>query len=175
MRFEDEAIALPDEAARVSWLMCARVADHAARHALKSRASPPMGERMSSAVLIEDSPLTRRRMRAILAEVDCEVVGEAPTGEELPLLYERLRPLLVIMDVVLPGRDGLTIASELIQRNPEALVIICSSLSSREKVLASQKAGVAYYLLKPFEPERIKSVVKFVLATRGKRPTVHAG
>jgi two-component system chemotaxis response regulator CheY len=130
---------------------------------------------MSTAVLIEDSPVTRRRLQAILAEVGCEVVGDAPTGEELLLLYERLRPSLVITDIVLPGRDGLTVAAELLQRHPEAVVIVCSSLSAREKVLAAQKAGVAYYLLKPFDPERLKSVVKFVLATRGRRSSAHAG
>jgi len=130
---------------------------------------------MSSVVLIEDSPVTRRRLAAILAEIGCEVVGEAPTGDELMPLYERLRPSLVMMDVVLPGRDGLTVAAELIQRHPEAVVIICSSLTAREKVVTAQKAGVAYYLLKPFEAERVKSVVKFVLATRGRRSTAQAG
>jgi two-component system chemotaxis response regulator CheY len=130
---------------------------------------------MSTAVLIEDSPVTRRRLQAILAEIGCEVVGDAPTGEELLLLYERLRPSLVITDIVLPGRDGLTVAAELLQRHPEALVIVCSSLTARDKVLTAQKAGVAYYLLKPFDPEKLKSVVKFVLATRGRRSTAHAG
>jgi two-component system chemotaxis response regulator CheY len=124
---------------------------------------------MSTAVLIEDSPVTRRRLQAILAEIGCEVVGDAGDGEGLLALYEQLRPSLVIMDIVLPGRDGLTVAAELLQRHPEAVVVMCSSLSAREKVLVAQKAGVAYYLLKPFEPERLKSVVKFVLATRGKR------
>ncbi len=124
---------------------------------------------MPTAVLIEDSPVTRRRLQAILAEVGCEVVGEAANGDGLLALYEQLRPSLVMMDIVLPGRDGLTVAAELLQRHPEAVVLMCSSLSAREKVLAAQKAGVAYYLLKPFEPERLKSVVKFVLATRGRR------
>jgi len=124
---------------------------------------------MPTAVLIEDSPVTRRRLQAILAEDGCEVVGEAANGDGLLALYEQLRPSLVMMDIVLPGRDGLTVAAELLQRHPEAVVLMCSSLSAREKVLAAQKAGVAYYLLKPFEPERLKSVVKFVLATRGRR------
>jgi two-component system chemotaxis response regulator CheY len=130
---------------------------------------------MSTAILIEDSPVTRRRVSSLLGEIGCEVVGEAPTGEELLTLYARLRPSLVMMDIVLPGRDGLTIAAELIQKHPEAVVIICSSLSAREKVLAAQKAGVAFFLLKPFEPEKLKSVVKFVLATKGRRSTAQAG
>jgi two-component system, chemotaxis family, chemotaxis protein CheY len=124
---------------------------------------------MSSAVIIEDSAVTRRRLQSILAEVGCEVVGEGVTGEELLPLYERLRPSLVMMDVVLPGRDGISVATELLRRHPEAVVVMCSGMSGRDKIIACQKAGIAYYLLKPFEPERLKAVVKFVLATRGKR------
>ena len=123
---------------------------------------------MSSALIIEDSPIMRRRLQAILLEVGYETVGEGATGEELFGLYATHRPTIVIMDIVLPGRDGIAIATDLLKRHPEALVIMCSSITSREKILACQKAGVAYYLLKPFEPEKLKAVVKFIVATKGR-------
>ena len=125
---------------------------------------------MPSAVVIEDSPIMRRRLQAILLEAGYDTVGDGISGEELLAQYATLRPTVVIMDIVLPGRDGIALAPDLIQRHPEALVIMCSSLSAREKVVACQKVGVAYYLLKPFDPERLKSVVKFVVATKGKLP-----
>jgi two-component system, chemotaxis family, chemotaxis protein CheY len=123
---------------------------------------------MSTAVVIEDSPLMRRRLQEILLEAGYETVGDGASGEELFALYATHRPTVVIMDIVLPGRDGIAIATELLQRHPEALVIMCSSITSREKIVACQKAGVAYYLLKPFEPEKLKSVVKFIVATKGR-------
>ncbi|HEX4458546.1 MAG TPA: response regulator [Polyangia bacterium] len=122
---------------------------------------------MSTAVIIEDSPIMRRRLSAILLEIGYETVGEGASGEELFGLYAAHRPTVVIIDIVLPGRDGVAIASDLLRRHPEALVIMCSSLTSREKIVACQKAGVAYYLLKPFDPEKLKAVVKFIVATKG--------
>lgn len=122
---------------------------------------------MSTAVVIEDSPLMRRRLQEILLEAGYATVGEGASGDELYALYETHRPTVVIMDIVLPGRDGITVATELLQRHPDALVIMCSSITSREKIVACQKAGVAYYLLKPFEPEKLKAVVKFIVATKG--------
>jgi two-component system chemotaxis response regulator CheY len=122
---------------------------------------------MSTAVIIEDSPIMRRRLSAILLEIGYATVGEGAGGEELFGLYAAHRPTIVIIDIVLPGRDGVAIASDLLRRHPEALVIMCSSLTSRDKIVACQKAGVAYYLLKPFEPEKLKAVVKFIVATKG--------
>ena len=122
---------------------------------------------MSTAVIIEDSPIMRRRLTAILLEIGYETVGEGGSGEELFGLYATHRPTVVIIDIVLPGRDGVAIATDLLRRHPEALVIMCSSITSREKILACQKVGVAYYLLKPFEPEKLKAVVKFIVATKG--------
>ncbi len=122
---------------------------------------------MSTAVIIEDSPIMRRRLQAILLEIGYETVGEGGSGEELFGLYATHRPTVVLIDIVLPGRDGIAIASDLLRRHPEALVIMCSSITSREKILACQRAGVAYYLLKPFEAEKLKAVVKFIVATKG--------
>jgi two-component system chemotaxis response regulator CheY len=123
---------------------------------------------MSTALIIEDSPIMRRRLQAILLEAGYETLGDGTGGEELLALYAMHRPTIVIMDIVLPGRDGIAIATDLLTRHPEALVIMCSSITSREKILACQKAGVAYYLLKPFEPEKLKAVVKFIVATKGR-------
>lgn len=124
---------------------------------------------MATAVVIDDSPLMRRRMQEILQSASFEIVGEALDAEQLLAQYPTLRPTLIVMDIVLPGRDGITVASELLRRHPEALIIMCSSLSQRDKIVACQKAGVAYYLMKPFDADKLKSVAKFVLATKGKR------
>ena len=119
---------------------------------------------MPTAVIVDDSPLMRAQLRGLLQQAGCEVVGEGSTGDEVVALYERLRPDLVTLDIVMPGKDGVTAATELLAAHPDAVVVMCTSMTSRDKILACQKAGVAHYLLKPLQPERALSTLRFVLS-----------
>ena len=58
-------------------------------------------------------------------------------------------------------------ATELLQRYPNAIVVMCTSLTTRDKVIACQKAGVSHYLLKPFQPERAIAVMRHLLTRTG--------
>lgn len=124
---------------------------------------------MPTAIVIDDSPLMRKALKTILERAGCSVVAEGASGDEVFALYERFTPTLMTIDIVMPGKDGLTAAAELLQRHPEAVVVMCSSLASREKILACQKAGVAHYLLKPFAPEKVTAVVQHLMAKAAAR------
>ena len=145
----------------------------------KRRASTSSGkgsterDRMPTALVIDDSPIMRKSLRAILERAGCQVVGEGGSGDDVLPLYERFAPTIVTMDIVMPGKDGLTAATELLQRHPNAVIVMCSSLTSRDKILACQKAGVAHYLLKPFQPEKATAVLQYVLS-RINRPQTGA-
>jgi len=119
---------------------------------------------MASAIVVDDSPIMRMQLRNLLAQAGCQVVGEAASGDEVLALYERHRPDLVTLDIVMPGKDGVTAATELLARHPSAAVVMCTSLTTRDKVVACQKAGVSHYLLKPFQPERAVAVFRHVLS-----------
>jgi two-component system chemotaxis response regulator CheY len=119
---------------------------------------------MASAVVVDDSPIMRVQLRNLLAQAGCNVVGEGASGDDVVALYERHRPDLVTLDIVMPGQDGVTAATALLARHPDAKVVMCTSLTTREKVVACQKAGVSHYLLKPFVPERAIAVFRHVLA-----------
>jgi two-component system chemotaxis response regulator CheY len=121
---------------------------------------------MKSAIVIDDSPLVRAQLRQILVKVGCRVVAESATGDDLQPLYERHRPDLITLDIVMPGKDGVTAATELLAKYPEARIVMCTSLTTREKILACQRAGVCHYLLKPFEPARAEQVLRFALTPR---------
>lgn len=118
---------------------------------------------MPTAIIIDDSPLIRIQLRQILGKAGCTVVAEAASGDELRGLYIQHRPDLVTLDIVMPGKDGVSAACELLAEFPEARVVMCTSLTTRDKILACQKAGVAHYLLKPFEPSRAEQIFKFAL------------
>lgn len=119
---------------------------------------------MATALVVDDSPIMRIQLRNLLAQAGCQVVGEGASGDELLALYEQHQPDLVTLDIVMPGKDGVIAATELLSRHPEATVIMCTSLTTRDKVLACQRIGVTHYLLKPFQPERAVAVFRHVLA-----------
>ncbi len=124
---------------------------------------------MPTALIVDDSPVMRAHLRTLLQQAGCQVVAEGAQGDELMPLYERYRPDLVTLDIVMPGKDGVTAATELLARYPNAVVVMCTSMASRDRIVACQKAGVAHYLLKPFEPTRAVATLRLVLERKERR------
>jgi two-component system chemotaxis response regulator CheY len=120
---------------------------------------------MPTAVIVDDSPLVRAQVRQILTRLGVTVVGEAGSGLQVQALYEQHRPDLITLDIVMPGKDGVTAAIELLRAHPDARIVMCTSLSSRDKILACQRAGVRHYVIKPFEPARAEQIFQYVLQT----------
>ncbi|HEY4244453.1 MAG TPA: response regulator [Kofleriaceae bacterium] len=118
---------------------------------------------MSSAIVVDDSPIVRMQLRQILARIGCTVVAEAGSGDQVRALYAKHHPDLVTMDIVMPGKDGVAAAVELLREFPTATIVMCTSLATREKVLACRRAGVVHYLLKPFEPEHAQQMLRHAL------------
>jgi two-component system chemotaxis response regulator CheY len=125
---------------------------------------------MSTAVIVDDSPLIRAQLRQILTRIGVTVVAEGTSGDHVRALYEQHRPDLVTLDIVMPGKDGVTAAIELLAAFPAARVVMCTSLTTRDKIVACQRAGVAHYLLKPFDAARAEQVFQLVL----QRPSIAA-
>jgi two-component system chemotaxis response regulator CheY len=121
---------------------------------------------MPSALIVDDSPIMRAQLRKVLDTAGFSVVAEASNGDEVIALYEQHRPDLISLDIVMPGRDGASIAAEILTRYPDANVVMCTSLSTREKVDMCRRAGVKYYLLKPFKAEAAVAVFRRALAKR---------
>jgi two-component system, chemotaxis family, chemotaxis protein CheY len=115
---------------------------------------------MPSAIIVDDSPIMRAQLRKLLGVAGFSIVAEAGVGDELLGLYEKHLPDLVTLDIVMPGVDGATAASQLLARHPEAVVVMCTSLNTRDKIEACRRAGVKYYLLKPFNPEHAVAVFR---------------
>lgn len=118
---------------------------------------------MPTALVVDDSPVMRTQLRALLRQAGCDAIVEGATGDDALPLYERHKPDLVFLDIVMPGKDGVTAATELLQKYPKAVVVMCTSLTTRDKVIACQKAGVSHYLLKPFQPDRAIAVMRHLL------------
>jgi len=112
-------------------------------------------------LIVDDHAVVREGLRAFLdLQEGFEVVGEAADGEEAVGAAERLRPDVVLMDLVMPRRDGVAAMRELRDRVPGARVIVLTSFLDEDKLLPALRAGAAGYLLKNAEPEEIERAVR---------------
>jgi two-component system chemotaxis response regulator CheY len=115
---------------------------------------------MPSAIIVDDSPIMRAQLRKLLAAAGFSVIAEAGAGDGVLGLYEQHRPDLITLDIVMPGRDGASVAVELLAAHPEATIVMCTSLSTRERIDTCRRAGVKYYLLKPIDAEYAVAVFR---------------
>jgi DNA-binding NarL/FixJ family response regulator len=108
-------------------------------------------------MLVDDHPLTREALGALLAQHGFEVVGEASDGAEALELAAELSPDLVLLDLSMPGVDGLTALPGLREAAPDCEVVVLTASGTEDNLLAAIRAGAAGYLLKTEPPGRLIS------------------
>jgi DNA-binding NarL/FixJ family response regulator len=123
------------------------------------RAEKPMAERI---LLVDDHPLTRSALAGLLVQHGFDVVGEASDGEEAVESAEALRPDLVLLDLSMPGMDGLTALPRLREAAPDCEVVVLTASGTEENLLGAIRGGAAGYLLKSEPPERIVDFLRGV-------------
>jgi NarL family two-component system response regulator LiaR len=112
-------------------------------------------------LVVDDHAVVREGLRTFLKLQDgIEVAGEAADGEEAIEAAERLRPDVVLMDLVMPALDGLAAMRALRERVPGARVIVLTSFADDDKLLPALRAGAAGYLLKNAEPQELARAVR---------------
>jgi DNA-binding NarL/FixJ family response regulator len=123
----------------------------------------PIRETVPERILIvDDHPLTRDALVALLAQQDFEVVGAAASGEEAIVQAGRLQPDLVLLDLAMPGMDGLTALPRIREQAPEAEVVVLTASDAEESLLGAIRAGASGYLLKTEPPEQIAGFLRGV-------------
>ncbi len=111
-------------------------------------------------LLVDDHPLVRDSLCRVLENSgEFEVVGQASDGEEAVSLAESLRPDAVIMDLIMPGMDGLAACREIVELLPEARVLMLTASTDDEAVIAAVAAGATGYVVKDASlPELLEAV-----------------
>lgn len=111
--------------------------------------------------IVDDHAVVRRGIRALLeAEDDFLVVGEASSGGEAVLLAADLAPDVVLMDLVMPGIDGVEATRLLKQRSPRSQVIVLTSYHEDEQIFPAIRAGALSYLLKGVGLDELTEAVR---------------
>ena len=112
-------------------------------------------------LVVDDHAVVREGLRTFLELQDgIEVAGEAADGEQAIEAVERLRPDVVLMDLVMPKLDGLGAMRELRERAPSLRVIVLTSFLDDDKLLPALRAGAAGYLLKNAQPQELARAVR---------------
>jgi response regulator NasT len=113
-------------------------------------------------VIAEDEAIVRLDLKETLEEEGYEVVGETGRGDEAIDLVNQLNPDLAILDIKMPGKDGLEAARE-IAGPRKAAVLILTAFSQRDLIEQARDAGALAYLVKPFQKSELLPAVEVAL------------
>jgi DNA-binding NarL/FixJ family response regulator len=123
---------------------------------------------LASILIVDDHGIVRDGMRVLLNRQDgLEVVGLAATGEHAVLAAKRLKPHVIIMDLVLPALNGIDATQRILRSLPETKIVVLSACSTSEHIYRALRAGALGYVLKDAPACDLVCAVKTVLT--GKR------
>ncbi|HEX6393134.1 MAG TPA: response regulator [Acidimicrobiales bacterium] len=113
-------------------------------------------------VIAEDEAIVRLDLKEIMEEEGYEVVGETGRGDEAVELVRQHRPDIAILDIKMPGMDGLTAAREISSERLSA-VLILTAFSQRDLIEQARNAGALAYLVKPFQKSELLPAIEMAL------------
>ncbi len=126
---------------------------------------------MIRVMIVDDHAIVRKGIRALLSESGgFEIVAEAAEGQEAVLAAEQTQPDVILMDLLMPGMDGIEATRRITGSRPEARVLVLTSFAADNKLFPAIKAGALGYLLKDSSPEELVRAVRQVY--RGE-PALH--
>lgn len=111
-------------------------------------------------LLVEDNEMTRHVLKSMVIKLGHEIVGEAEDGDKAVQYFTRLKPDVVFLDLILPGKSGIKVLSDLRHVDPEARVVIITAVDQEEiRRLLSDK-GIHAILRKPFSFGDFKTLMR---------------
>jgi two-component system nitrate/nitrite response regulator NarL len=117
-------------------------------------------------LIVDDHPLVREGLRQVLARPEFEVVGEAGNATDAVTAVGSASPHVVVLDINLPGENGIAVAAQLRSRYPEVRILMLSVHDHHEYVLESARAGAHGYLRKDSLPEALRESIRTVRSGR---------
>jgi len=114
-------------------------------------------------LIVDDHVIVRKGIKALMAEIEgIEVVGEAGDGQEAIAQADALEPDVILMDLVMPGMDGIEATRQITASGEGPRILVLTSFASDDKVFPAIKAGALGYLLKDSEPTSLVQAIEQV-------------
>lgn len=120
-------------------------------------------------LVVDDSMLMRRMIADVLIDAGWTIVGEAARGEDAVECYQRDRPDVVTLDIVMPGIGGIRTLAKIMDFDPDARVVVVSALNQAKLIAEAIRKGARDFIAKPFLPEQLRETVERAVA-----PTIDA-
>jgi DNA-binding NarL/FixJ family response regulator len=111
-------------------------------------------------VVADDAPFIREIVRHIAEKNDIQIVGEALDGEEAVHLALKEQPDVILMDIIMPRKNGIEATEEIVARAPGIKIIAFSTADQEPMVMRALEAGCCSFLVKPFTSEELLNVIK---------------
>lgn len=120
-------------------------------------------------MVVDDSPFASKQIKDIVEENGYEVIGYAKSGEEGIRLYEEIHPDIVVLDIIMPGIDGLETAQILMQNDPNVTILMLSSLCDSGTLEEVKSIGLKYLIPKPWEDDVLLATLEMLKKQRKNR------
>src|SRR4051812_8633051 len=117
-------------------------------------------------LVVDDSVFARKNIAKMVETFGGEVAGEAGDGCTAITEYDRVRPDVVLMDITMPQMEGIEAAERIIRNDPEARVIMVSSVGYQENIVAALQKGAKHFVQKPVKAEVLYEVIRYVMADK---------
>lgn len=114
---------------------------------------------MAKILIVDDSAVSRKKLRTILEVANHEIIGEASDGAIALKKFEELSPDLVTMDITMPNVNGITVLKDIMKVNPAAKVVMITALGKASTILESLNAGAKNYITKPFAEDQVINTI----------------
>lgn len=113
-------------------------------------------------IVVDDSPFASKQIKDLVEENGYEVIGYAKSGEEGIRMYEELHPDIVILDIIMPGIDGIETAEILMKSDPGVTILMLSSLCDAGTLEEVRAIGVKYLIPKPWEDDVLLATLELL-------------
>ena len=113
-------------------------------------------------LVIDDSPFVYHQLKDMIEGSEYEVVGSAKSGEEGIEMYRKLHPDVIVLDIIMPGIDGLETAEIILQEDKNAKIIMLSSLFDANLLNEVKKLGLKFLLPKPLEKDGLFATLEML-------------
>ncbi len=119
---------------------------------------------MARVMVVDDAVFMRMTIRKMIELEGYEVVGEAGNGVEAVQKYMEAQPDVVMLDITMPEMNGIDALKRIKEFDPKAKVIMCSAMGQQAMVAQAIQSGAKYFIVKPFEKDRVLAALKRVTA-----------